>query len=186
MSEPETTTRTADVDAPSGAEPQAAKSTVLLSGKAKLIAIAAIFLVGIVYLAAVAFSEATVQYLNVDEAIAQDATAEARSIGVLGKLVPGSYIKSPDGVTANFRLRDEDGVQELPVVYAGEVGQVFFNDHSEIILNGSLGDDGVLEAHTLTVRCPSKYLTEAEQRELDGDLSPPPYQSDYFDAAPDA
>ncbi len=163
-----------------------AKSTVLMSGKAKIIAVALLFLVGIVYFAATAFNAATVRFLSVDEVVQSEQPSGAQSIGVLGKLVPGSYIKSPDGITANFRLRDEFGSAELPVSYNGEVGQVFFNDHSEIILNGNLGSDGVLQAETLTVRCPSKYLTEQEQMELDGQTEPPPYQPDYFDSQPDA
>ncbi len=163
-----------------------AKSTVLLSGKARIAAVAVLFLVGIVYLAIIAFNEATVEFLSVEDAVNIRAQNEGDTVGVLGKLVPGSYIKSPDGVTANFRLKDEHGSVELPVVYAGEVGQVFFNDHSEIILNGTMGSDGVLQAEMLTVRCPSKYLTEQEQMELDGQLEPPPYQPDYFDAEPDA
>ncbi len=157
-----------------------------MSGRARVIVIAALFLVGIAYLAFIAFQEATVEVMSVEDVVETGAVSNPQSVGVLGKLVPGSYIKSADGVTANFRLKDEHGSVELPVVYAGEVGQVFFNDHSEIILNGTLGPDGVLQAEILTVRCPSKYLTEQEQMELDGQNDPPPYQPDYFDAVPDA
>ena len=169
----------------SGSE-NAAKSTVLLSGKARIAIVAVLFLAGVAYLAIVAFNEATVRFSSVDDVVLHQTPGGTHSIGVLGKLVPNSYIKSPDGVTANFRLRDEGGSLELPVAYAGEVGQVFFNDHSEIILNGTLGLDGVLEAEQLTVRCPSKYLTEQEQMEIDGQLEPPPYQPDYFGNQPDA
>ena len=171
--------------ASSGTE-NTAKSTVLMSGKARIAIVAFLFLVGVVYLAVIAFNEATVEFSSVDDVVLHQSPGGSQSIGVLGKLVPNSYIKSPDGVTANFRLRDEGGSLELPVVYSGEVGQVFFNDHSEIILNGTLGPDGILEAEMLTVRCPSKYLTEQEQMELDGQLEPPPYQPDYFDNQPDA
>ena len=175
-----------DIQSAPPSETSAAKSTVLISGKARIVAVAVLFVVGITYLAAIAFSEATVEFLSVDEVVVNENLGDAQSIGVLGKLVPGSYIKSPDGITANFRLKDEHGSMELPVVYAGEVGQVFFNDHSEIILNGKLSSHGVLQAELLTVRCPSKYLTEQEQMELDGQLDPPPYQPDYFDTQPDA
>ena len=164
----------------------AAKSTVLLGRKVRIIAVAVLFLVGVAYLATGAFNAATVRFMSVDEVVQNEMPSDTKPIGVLGKLVPGSYIKSPDGVTANFRLKDEFGSTELPVSYSGEVGQVFFNDHSEIILNGTLGSDGVLNAETLTVRCPSKYLTEQEQMELDGQVEPPPYQPDYFDNQPDA
>ena len=178
-----------ETQGPSSSSPEvvsAAKSTVLMSGKVRIAVVASLFIVGVVYLAVIAFNEATVQFSSVDDVVMHETPGGTQSIGVLGKLVPNSYIKSPDGVTANFRLYDEGGSLELPVVYSGEVGQVFFNDHSEIILNGTLGPDGVLEAEMLTVRCPSKYLTEQEQMELDGQLEPPPYQPDYFDNQPDA
>ena len=143
----------------------AAKSTVLLSGKAKVIAVALIFLAGIGYLAVYAFNEAATRYRSVDEVVtAQSAEAvvqEGDSVGIIGKLVAGSYVKSPDGVTANFRVRDEEGVEELPVVYSGEIGEVFFNEHSELIMTGTVEPDGVFHAEQMTVRCPSKYL-EAE------------------------
>ena len=140
-----------------------AKSTVLLSGKAKIIAVALIFLAGIGYLAVYAFNEATTQYLEVDEVTSTlgDAgqSASGGHVGIIGKLVAGSYVKSPDGITANFRVRDEGGAGELPVVYAGEIGEVFFNEHSELIMTGIVEADGVFHAEQMTVRCPSKYLT---------------------------
>ena len=140
-----------------------AKSTVLLSGKAKVIAVALIFLAGIGYLAVYAFNEATTQYLEVDEVASTlgDAgqSASGGQVGIIGKLVAGSYVKSPDGITANFRVRDEGGAEDLPVVYAGEIGEVFFNEHSELIMTGIVEADGVFHAEQMTVRCPSKYLT---------------------------
>lgn len=140
----------------------AAKSTVLLSGKAKVIAVALIFLAGIGYLAVYAFNEAATRYRSVDEVVAARSTEsvvdDEASVGIIGKLVAGSYVKSPDGVTANFRVRDESGVEELPVVYSGEIGEVFFNEHSELIMTGTVEPDGVFHAEQMTVRCPSKYL----------------------------
>lgn len=148
-----------------GASSAAAKSTVLLSGKAKVIAVALVFLAGIGYLAVYAFNEAATRYRSVDEVVtarsAESVVDEGDSVGIIGKLVAGSYVKSPDGVTANFRVRDEQGVEELPVVYSGEIGEVFFNEHSELIMTGTVELDGVFHAEQMTVRCPSKYL-EAE------------------------
>ena len=161
----------------------AGKSTALLSGKARVVALVALVVAGLAYFAIYTFNEATVEYMRIDDVAELSASEDSSTIGVLGKLVPDSYIKSADGITASFRLRDEDGVKELPVVYSGEIGQVFFNNHSEIILNGSLGGDGVFHAEMLSVRCPSKYLTEQERMELEGGLDPPPYQPDYLDAA---
>jgi cytochrome c-type biogenesis protein CcmE len=140
----------------------------------------------IVYFAVLAFQNATVSYASVDDVASDGPTAEGRTVGVSDKLVSGSYARSADGLVASFHLKDEDGSRTMPVQYSGEVGQVFFNEHSEIILKGALGADGVFSADTLTVRCPSKYLTEQERAEIaaqdSGQPVPPPYQPDYFES----
>ena len=38
------------------------------------------------------------------------------------------------------------------------VPDLFFNQHSEIILEGSYGDDGVFYSESVIVKCPSKYV----------------------------
>ena len=124
-------------------------------------------------------------YLSVAQAVTESPTAADRQVGVSGKLVQNSYVRDADGLTARFSLKDEDGLDHLAVTYRGEIGQVFFNDHSEIILQGQKLADGSFNADSLTVRCPSKYLTEAEQAEIEaqnnGNPEAPPYQPDYFD-----
>jgi cytochrome c-type biogenesis protein CcmE len=121
----------------------------------------------------------------VAEAVGQSATEPDRQIGVLGMLVKNSYIRDSDGLAAHFSIKDEKGIEELAVTYRGEIGQVFFNDHSEIVIRGQKLTDGSFIADILTVRCPSKYLTEAEQAELElqnnNEPVAPPYQPDYFD-----
>jgi cytochrome c-type biogenesis protein CcmE len=138
----------------------------------------------LVYFAYLAFQGAAVDYHTVHAAVALAPTEADRLVGVKGKLVPGTYARSPDGLVAKFEIADEDGAEKLPVRYTGDVSQVFFNEHSEIILQGGMGTDRVFTAQQLTVRCPSKYLTEAEKAELEaqnGDQpAPPPYQPDYF------
>ncbi len=166
--------------------PPEAKSTALLSGKARVITLATLVVVGVASFAVYTLFQATVEYMTIDNVVELTHQERTSTVGVLGKLVPDSYIRSPDGITANFKLRDDGGSRVLPVVYDGDVGQVFFNDHSEIIINGTLESDGVLHAEALTIRCPSKYLTEQERMELDSDPQPPPYQPDYFDVEPDA
>ncbi len=157
-----------------------ARSTALLSGKMRVAIVVGLIFAGMAYFAVTTITAATVEYMKVDKVVESSGIDANQTVGVLGKLVPDSYIKSPDGITANFRIRDEGGMRELPVVYDGEIGQVFFNDHSEIILNGRIQSDGVFHADLLTVRCPSKYLTEQERQEIEGDADPPPYQADYF------
>ena len=162
-----------------------ARTSTLMSPRAKLGFAFALVAGALVYFAFIAFQGATVSYLSVAQALADSPTAADRQVGVIGKLVQDSYVSDADGLTAHFSIKDEDGTEVLEITYRGEIGQVFFNDHSEIILQGQKLVDGSFNADNLTVRCPSKYLTEAEQAEIeaqnDGNPAPPPYQQDYFD-----
>ncbi len=158
-----------------------AHTSTLMGPRAKLGFAFVLVAAALAYFAFTAFEGATVDYLSVAQVVEQAPTSLDRQLGVTGKLVQDSYVRDADGLTARFSLKDEDGFEELHVTYAGEIGQVFFNDHSEIILQGQKLSDGSFNADNLTVRCPSKYLTEAEQAELDGNPESPPYQPDYFD-----
>ena len=162
-----------------------ARTSTLMSPRAKL-GVACVLVAGaLIYFAFTAFQGATVSYLSVAQALADSPTVIDRQVGVIGKLVQDSYVRDADGLTARFSIKDEDGTEELEITYKGEIGQVFFNDHSEIILQGQKLVDGSFTADNLTVRCPSKYLTEAEQAEIEaqnnGNPEVPPYQPDYFD-----
>ncbi len=163
----------------------AARTSTLMGPRAKLAFAFILVSAALVYFAFTAFEGATVDYLSVAQVYDGAPTSDDRQVGVTGKLVQDSYVRDADGLTARFSIKDEDGVQHLDVVYTGEIGQVFFNDHSEIILQGQKMVDGSFNAANLTVRCPSKYLTESEQAEIDaqnnGDPLSPPYQPDYFD-----
>lgn len=160
---------------PEGAPPvPLAKPSTLFSPKVRAVFILVIIAGALSYFGYVAFTSATVSYHSVSSALSLGATAEGRQVGVKGKLVEGSYARTPDGLVANFRVRDEGGPAQLPVRYSGEVGQVFFNEHSELILQGAIGPDGVLAVENLTVRCPSKYLTEAERAELEDEKKTEP------------
>ncbi len=162
-----------------------AKPATLFSPRVKLGVVFSLIAAGLIYFAFTAFGSATVEFSKVADVATAGPTNEDRQVGVIGKLVQNSYVRSADGVTANFALVDEDGSTPMQVKYSGEIGQVFFNDHSEIILKGRLLPDQVFEADVLTVRCPSKYLTEQERAEIEaqdsGQPLPPPYQPDYFD-----
>lgn len=162
-----------------------AKPATLFNPRVKLGIVFVLVALGMSYFAWTAFSSSTVNFHKVAEVTSAGPTPDESTVGVIGKLVPDSYVRSADGVTANFALVDENGSTQMPVSYKGEIGQVFFNEHSEIILQGRLGTDEIFHADTLTVRCPSKYLTEQEKAEIDAQNNgetpvAPPYQQDYF------
>lgn len=159
--------------------------TTLLTRRVKISFVLLMIVIGLMYFAWTAFDSATVNFAKVSDVIVMDTNNSDNQIGVIGKLVDDSYVRSSDGITARFSLVDEDGIDKMQVLYKGEIGQIFFNKHSEIIVRGQMSDDMIFVAESLTVRCPTKYLTEQER--IDGNNpdnitpSPPPYQSDYFD-----
>jgi len=114
------------------------------------------------YLVFLAFSSSTINYLTIEETVDLPYQGETKTFGISGKLIESSYYKDPDGLTAYFSLTDQNGTNELPVIYKGEIGQIFFNEYSEIILQGKKHTNGIFIAETLTVKCPSKYLVEEE------------------------
>ena len=162
----------------------AARPATLFSPRVKIGVVFALVAVALAYFAFTAFDSATVEFATVNDVASAGPTPTDETVGVIGKLVENSYVRSPDGTSANFALVDEGGSTHMQVMYEGEIGQVFFNDHSEIILQGQMGTDQVFVAEHLTVRCPSKYLTEQERAEIEaqdnGGPLPPPYQPDYF------
>jgi len=166
-------------------EATTAQTSTLMGPRAKLAFAFILVSAALAYFAFTAFEGATVDYLSVAQVGVASPTEIDRQVGVTGKLVQDSYVRDADGLTAHFSIKDEDGLDQLDVIYKGEIGQVFFNDHSEIILQGQKLVDGSFNADNLTVRCPSKYLTESEQAEIDaqndGDPLAPPYQPNYFD-----
>ena len=166
-------------------EATTAQTSTLMGPRTKLAFAFILVSAALAYFAFTAFEGATVDYLSVAEVGVASPTEIDRQVGVTGKLVQDSYVRDADGLTAHFSIKDEDGIDQLEVIYKGEIGQVFFNDHSEIILQGQKLVDGSFNADNLTVRCPSKYLTESEQAEIDaqndGDPLAPPYQPNYFD-----
>ena len=138
-------------------------AAALLSPRLKLALFGALIVAVLAFFATMAFRSATVYYLTVSELGEQGVTADGRLVRVAGKLVKGSYERAPNGLDVSFQIRDEQG-QVLPVGYVGEVGQLFFNDHSEIVAEGALDAEGLFHSHLIIVKCPTKYAASADGR----------------------
>ncbi|HCV28752.1 MAG TPA: cytochrome c maturation protein CcmE [Dehalococcoidia bacterium] len=140
------------------------------------IAVALVLFVGALgYWVFTTFSSATVYYMSVSEIEAGGPTAPDELIRLSGKLVVESFVRQPNGLDARFEIQDEAG-DVLGVDYSGEIGQVFFNPHSVIDLEGRYSDEGVFVTDHLVIKCPSKFRTEAERDELEGGTGTAPYQ----------
>ena len=143
-----------------GPEPVVSEGGILSSNRGKLL-IALVVLIGAFgYLALIAFQSATVYYYTVGELQDLGPTPEGRMVRVNGKLVEDSFERIDTSTLARFSLTD--GSDTLSAAHDGILPNLFFNEHSEIILEGSYGQDGVFQSHNVIVKCPSKYVAAEE------------------------
>lgn len=131
----------------------------LLSRHRRLIIAAVVLLAGFGYFGFVAFQNATAYYLTVDELVARGPSSTPQAIQVKGKLVPDTFVREGNGSTvAHFTLAE--GGEELAATYDGVLPDLFFNNHSEIVLLGQYGQSGLFTVDRVLVKCPSKYRSE--------------------------
>ena len=108
-----------------------------------------------------AFQSATVYYYTVSEMNGEGTTPQGRVVRVSGTLVPSSFIREDGSTIANFVLTD--GSQNLSAAHNGVLPDLFFNEHSEIILEGVHTPGGVFQSQNVIVKCPSKYIAVDEE-----------------------
>ena len=126
----------------------------LLGGSRKLYIAVAMLALGLAYFGFTAFQGATVFYVTVDE-LKQGKEARSETIRVSGTLVPDTFERETEGTLASFNI--SSGNETLPASYDGILPDLFFNEHSEIVLQGTYQPHGVFEAESVVVKCPSKY-----------------------------
>jgi cytochrome c-type biogenesis protein CcmE len=117
------------------------------------------------YLAYAAFPGNTQYFLTVSEFMKGVEYQDGQRLRVSGKLVEGSFQRRGSSSVSQFQLTDQAGGSgaRLNASYVGVLPDLFFNPHSEIILEGSYGPDQVFEAENILVKCPSKYQSLEEQ-----------------------
>jgi len=119
----------------------------------------ALFLSGVSYLMYSGFTENSVYFLNVAEALSapQEKLVAVRLFGTVAKrdLTP---LNGALGV--HFRLEDKDDkAQTIIVRYKGAVPDTF-KPGAEVIVEGAMENGGAFNAKTLMTKCPSKYQKE--------------------------
>ncbi|MBI4199595.1 MAG: cytochrome c maturation protein CcmE [Chloroflexi bacterium] len=132
-----------------------------LGGQVKLLVAIGLLAAALAYFAFAAFQGATVFYLTVGELL--DGRAEAEKVvRVSGKLVPGSFQREGSGTLATFSLTD--GVRVLPAKHDGALPDLFFNELSDIVLEGTYAAGRPFAAREVIVKCPSKYVARPAQQ----------------------
>ena len=119
-----------------------------------------------------AFGENTRFFLTVSEFNDRQAVQgieDGQMVRVSGKLVEGTFDRPEKSTVSNFQITDKEGVESgfamLAATYEGVLPDLFFNPHSEIILEGSYSEEGVFHANEILVKCPSKYQDIEDQVE---------------------
>ncbi len=127
----------------------------VLAHRGKLLIGIGVFVLALGYLGFTAFESASAYYLTVGELTAKGAAIYDSNVRVNGKLVPSSFERDADGLLVHFSLTD--GQETIRAVHNGLVPDLFFNEHSEILLEGTYGSNGLFDAQAIIVKCPSKY-----------------------------
>ncbi len=112
------------------------------------------------YMVYAAFPGNALYFMSVSEFMEKEEAQDGRIVRVSGKLVDGSFRRAENSTNTSFSLIDEGSglaAEHLLASYVGVLPDLFFNPHSEIILQGSYGPGQVFKADTILVKCPSKY-----------------------------
>lgn len=134
------------------------EGSAVFNNRAKMLVGLLVLIAALGYFAFMAFESATVYYYTVGELSELGTSETGELVRVNGKLVPDSFKREGESILAHFSLTD--GSQTLNAVHSGVVPDLFFNDHSEIILEGTYAPDGVFHSQNVIVKCPSKYVAK--------------------------
>jgi cytochrome c-type biogenesis protein CcmE len=104
------------------------------------------------YLVFVAASGSAAYYVTIQEI--QEQGPSRRNVRVAGSIVGESIVWDPRDLRLEFDIADESG--QMPVVYDGSRPDMF-QDEAELVVEGKMSPDGVFEARTILLKCPSKY-----------------------------
>lgn len=130
------------------------------SNRTRFLVLSAVIVLALGYMIYAAFPGNALYFLTVSEFNSKSEVQDGRLLRVSGKLVDGTFGREDNSIQSLFQITDKDG--ETPGVtlqasYTGVLPDLFFNPHSELILEGSYSDSQVFHADNILVKCPSKY-----------------------------
>ena len=138
------------------------------SNRTRFIIVATVVVLALFFMIWMAFGENTRYFLTVSEFNSKVDVQDGQMVRVSGKLVEGTFNRGEKSTLSQFQLTDKEGVGSgtalLQASYEGVLPDLFFNPHSEIILEGSYNATGVFHANEILVKCPSKYEDLEEQQ----------------------
>jgi cytochrome c-type biogenesis protein CcmE len=130
------------------------------SHRTRFLVLSAVVILALGYMIYAAFPGNALYFLTVSEFNSKAEVQDGRLLRVSGKLVEGTFGREENSIQSQFLITDKDGDSSavtLQASYTGVLPDLFFNPHSELILEGSYGANHVFHADNILVKCPSKY-----------------------------
>lgn len=146
------------------------------SHRTRLIILAGVIALAVAYMVYAAFPGNTLYFVTVSEFMDDPRLQDGQTLRVAGALAPDTFRRDDGSTLSHFALGDKlpdvpgvsPGSPQLPASYVGVLPDLFFNPHSEIILEGRYDAQGqVFATDNILVKCPSKYQSmQAENPDL--------------------
>lgn len=150
-----------------GSEIQVPEAEGSRSNRTRFIIVAVVVALALAFMIWAAFGENTRYFLTVSEFNGKTEIHDGQMVRVSGMLVEGTFDRGDKSTVSHFQLTDKEGISSgsamLLARYEGVLPDLFFNPHSEIILEGSYTSEGVFHADEILVKCPSKYQDLEEE-----------------------
>jgi cytochrome c-type biogenesis protein CcmE len=116
---------------------------------------------------------------TVSELTARADAADGQLVRVGGDVVEGTI--EIDGVAGPVYFEITDGIDTLPIVYDGQVPDIF-DENIEAVVEGTYYKDGIFQADTVLTKCPSRFEEGHEDGEFPDDYDYDDYEKYHSDA----
>ena len=144
--------------------------------RARLLILGGVIALAVAYMVYAAFPGNTLYFVTVSEFLEDPKLHDGQTLRVAGALAPDTFRRDDGSTLSRFRLGDKQpdvpgaapGSPQMEASYVGVLPDLFFNPHSEIILEGHYdGHEQVFATDNILVKCPSKYQSiQAENPDL--------------------
>ena len=134
--------------------------------RTRLLILGGVIALAVAYMVYAAFPGNTLYFVTVSEFVDDPKLHDGQTLRVAGALAPGTFRREDGSTLSRFSLGDKQvdvpgiapGSPQMEASYVGVLPDLFFNPHSEIILEGHYdGREGVFATDNILVKCPSKY-----------------------------
>lgn len=134
--------------------------------RTRLLILGGVIALAVAYMVYAAFPGNTLYFVTVSEFVEDSRLRDGQTLRVAGALAPDSFRREDGSTLSYFSLGDKladvpgiaPGSPQVEATYVGVLPDLFFNPHSEIILEGHYDGHGeVFATDNILVKCPSKY-----------------------------